>query len=112
MTVIQMNSDTHQDAQDLLPWFVLGTLNAEESSLVQEHLRSCSQCQSDLEWQRKLQAIPLAAPRLEGELDVNRAFAALRAQLTPQHQVKKVPALSDRVQGWFKQWWMPWVIAA
>ena len=28
MSVISLNTDAHQEAQELLPWFVLGTLNA------------------------------------------------------------------------------------
>lgn len=108
MSVISLNTDAHQEAQELLPWFVLGTLNAAETAMVREHLRSCSQCQADMELQRKMQAIPLE-PR--AELDVNSAFAKLRAQLPPQQQVRKV-SLAERVQGLARQWWMPWVIAA
>ena len=112
MSIIHLNTDAHQEAQELLPWFMLGTLNEEETRLVQEHLRSCSQCQADVEWQRKLQAVPLPPAQLDGESDVNRAFARLRAQLPAQRQERKVPAWPERLQALARQWWMPWVIAA
>jgi len=112
MSIIHLNADVHQEAQELLPWFVLGTLNAQEAALVQEHLRTCSQCQADVDWQRKLQTVAPTAPQLDAAPDVNAAFARLRAQLPPQKQEAKAPALAERLQSRFKQWWMPWVIAA
>jgi hypothetical protein len=111
-SIIQLNTDVHQDAQELLPWFVLGTLNDAETALVEEHLRTCSQCQSDLEFQRKLQAVPLA-PRVE--LDVNAAFAKLKPQLAAVKQEQKIPRFEDRLEALRQKarlWWMPWVIGA
>ena len=111
-SIIQLNTDAHQDAQELLPWFVLGTLNDEETAMVEEHLRTCSQCQSDLEFQRKLQAVPLV-PRVE--LDVNAAFAKLKPQLAAVKQEQKGPRFEDRLEALRQKarlWWMPWVIGA
>ena len=116
MSIIHLNADVHQEAQELLPWFVLGTLNTQEEALVEEHLRTCSQCQADLDMQRKLQAVTPAAPQLDAAPDVNAAFARLRAQLPPQRQEARAPSLPERMQSHLqlrlKQWWMPWVIAA
>ncbi len=114
-SIIHLNTDAHQEAQELLPWFALGTLNAEETALVQEHLHTCSQCQTDLDMQRKLQAVPLPPLRVDAEVDVNRAFAALKPQLAAARQEKKGPRFEDRLEGLrqaARQWWMPWVIAA
>lgn len=42
----------HQEAVKLLPWYVNGTLEAEERRLVQGHLKRCFQCKTQLEeWQ-------------------------------------------------------------
>jgi hypothetical protein len=112
MSVIPLNTDAHQEAQELLPWFVLGTLNAAETAMVQEHLRTCSQCQADIELQRKIQAVPLV-PRVE--IDVNNAFAKLKPQLAAVRQEKRGPRFEDRLESLrhaARQWWMPWVIAA
>lgn len=111
-SIVHLNTDAHQTAQELLPWFVLGNLNQEETALVQEHLHTCSQCQVDLELQRKLQAI-VPAPRVE--LDVNSAFARLKPQLANVKQEQRAPRLEERLESLrqrAKQWWMPWVIAA
>ncbi len=114
-SIIHLNTDAHQEAQELLPWFVLGTLNAEETAVVQEHLRSCSQCQADADHQRRLQAVAPAPPRLDAELDVNRAFARLKPQLAAMPQEKKGPRFEDRLESLrqaARQWWMPWLIGA
>lgn len=115
MSIIRLHTDAHHEAQELLPWFVLGTLNAEETALVQEHVRTCSQCQTEVEQQRKLQAVPPAPPHLDFEPDVNRAFARLKPQLAALQQEKNAPRLEDRLENLrqvARQWWMPWVIAA
>lgn len=110
-SIVHLNTDAHQTAQELLPWFVLGTLNREETALVQEHLNTCSQCQADLELQRKLQAVT-PAPRVE--LDVNSAFAKLKPQLASVRQEQRTPGIEQRLEQLrqrARQWWMPWVIA-
>lgn len=38
----------HLEATELLPWFVNGTLNEREHSLVNEHLQECEQCNRDV----------------------------------------------------------------
>jgi ribosomal protein L21E len=111
MSVIPLNTDAHQEAQELLPWFVLGTLNAAETAMVQEHLRTCSQCQGDVELQRKMQAVPLG---LRVEIDVNSAFAKLKPQLAAAVQEKKGPRFEGRLENLrqaARRWWMPWAIA-
>jgi len=114
-SIIHLNTDAHQEAQELLPWFLLGTLNAGETTLVQRHLHTCSQCQADLEFQRKLQAVRPAPSRVDGELDVNRAFAKLKPQLAALPRERRAPRIADRLERLrqaARQWWMSWLIAA
>lgn len=85
--IVAFNNSKHQQVQALLPWFIGDTLTGEERALVQEHLHGCNQCQSELAWQRKLQAI---APSSNTHPDVERAFAKLRPRLdTPQRESKR-----------------------
>ena len=39
---------THQEVQELLPWFVNGTLNERDQSMVNEHLQGCNECSRDV----------------------------------------------------------------
>ncbi len=52
----------HEEIEDLLAAFVLGTTDPEEDALVREHLEGCSTCTSAVQrLRRALGAVPLAA---------------------------------------------------
>ncbi|MGH8124201.1 MAG: zf-HC2 domain-containing protein [Rudaea sp.] len=96
--VVNLGSTSHRNAQDLLPWFVMGTLDADEHEEVCEHMRSCAACRRDLEWHRQLREAhndPLP------KRDVDGAFAALRARL-PASVVTPVSA------GGLRSIWQRW----
>ena len=38
----------HDDVRGLLPWYLNGTLEEAEASLVRAHLEDCSECRADL----------------------------------------------------------------
>jgi anti-sigma factor RsiW len=101
--IVNLGSPMHQNVQDLLPWFVMGTLDAEDRSVVDEHLRTCASCQHEVEWQQQLrQAHGDALP----ERDVERAFAALRVRL-PAKAAARAPSRQP-LSGWLqsaREWW-------
>ena len=43
------NKSMHEQAQEILPWLVNGTLNETEQSLVNDHLNECSECSRDVQ---------------------------------------------------------------
>lgn len=49
-----LRGDPHEEVQTLLPWYVNGSLSAEESHLVEEHLAHCEACRAELASERKL----------------------------------------------------------
>jgi hypothetical protein len=51
--IVHLHGDPHQQVQQLLPWFVNGTLEAAERHLVEEHLAACTECATDLTHERK-----------------------------------------------------------
>ena len=75
--VLNFTRSPHQGTVELLPWYLNGTLEQEEAALVEQHLRGCAACRSDLEELRLLQAA-----FVEEESDA-RADAAL-ARLLPR----------------------------
>ncbi len=80
--VIPLDTDEHQAAQSLLPWYVNGTLGAEEAERVRNHLAECPRCQADAQWQDRLRA---ASPSTEpvSKTEVDRQWAALSGRLAP-----------------------------
>ena len=76
--ILALDSDEHRIAQELLPWFVNGTLDAAEAAQVTAHLAHCSRCQADAAAHADLRAMTAdAGPRG----DVDRDWAALRSRL-------------------------------
>jgi len=107
--VVNLGSPMHQNVAQLLPWFVMSTLDADECALVESHLADCAACRRELEWHRQLraaQAAPAAAR------DVDRAFAALRVRM-PAREPR------PRTRAWeaLRMWWqtqaapMRWALA-
>jgi anti-sigma factor RsiW len=81
-TILPLASDEHQAVQELLPWYVNGTLGSAEDARVQAHLAHCPRCQGDAAWQARLRQAPTAGPAEPGAVD--RDWAALRRRLQSQ----------------------------
>lgn len=62
----------HHRTQALLPWWVNGTLDASEQSLVERHLHECAPCQEESEFIRQLN--DSESRRSEPRPDVNAAL--------------------------------------
>ena len=103
--ILPLDSDEHRLAQELLPWFVNGTLEAKEEAQVKMHLVHCVRCQADAAAQAALRAVPVAPA---AGSSVERDWAALREKLgTPLH-----PRASTAAG---RRWWqraLPLAVAA
>ena len=105
--IASFGSTVHHTAQELLPWFVMGTLDEDDHAMVEAHVRSCLICQRELEWQEQLRA---AHDDRVPHFDVDRALAALRLRI-----VNSAPAPAPRFASWKILWrrpWMQWALAA
>ncbi len=102
--IVNLGSPMHQNVQDLLPWFVMGSLDDDDRTVVDEHLLACAACRRDTEWHRQVRA---AHATLAPARDADRAFAALQARLPAS--MAGSPAV-----GWLsalRAWWQaqqPW----
>jgi len=76
--ILPLDSAEHRSAQDLLPWFVNGTLSAAEASSVARHLAHCERCQKDEAEQARLKATAFEA---EPAGDVDRRWAMLHSRI-------------------------------
>ena len=54
--ILSLDSAEHRSAQELLPWFVNGTLAAAEAASVARHLAGCERCRKDAAEQAQLRA--------------------------------------------------------
>jgi anti-sigma factor RsiW len=88
--IIRLNDDPHRQTQQLLPWYVTGTLDRDETALVAQHLSECAECREDLEAEaalaRELKALP-------GDADAG--WAALKAGIEAD-QPRGVPPATRR----------------
>lgn len=56
-------ADRHRKATELLPWYVNGTLGADETAWIEAHLAQCPECQKELAFERGMHAnLPESAP--------------------------------------------------
>ncbi len=71
-----MTPDPHQTVQELLPWYVNGTLEPQEAALVEAHLQTCEACRAELQTDRAMGALAASA-----SLDVECGWAAMKARI-------------------------------
>jgi len=92
---------THQNVQELLPWFVMGTLDDDDRQLVERHLENCPGCRHEIEWHGQMRDANLAQPLPR---DAGRAFAALRARLPGAlREQPRTSLISAAVEWWRAQ---------
>ena len=104
--VVRLDPAAHKVADALLPWFVNGTLDADERTLVEQHLAECARCRDEAEWLRDLHAACIAGEAAPG---ASRAFHKLRSRLdAPRARAdRSMPRLRLTARPWTH-----WVIGA
>jgi hypothetical protein len=74
----------HHQAEELLPWYAAGQLNAAERLVVEEHLSSCANCRGQLTIERRLiQEFRSLEPQIEA------GWARLRDRIEPSRRHRK-----------------------
>ena len=105
--VLSFGRSPHQNVQELLPWFVNGTLHGEEVVTVEEHLRACPGCRAELECLRVMQAEYLEsemAPEAQAALAKlgPRLNQALPAKRSPRRSTAPAATLTAPFPVWLK----------
>jgi len=98
--IIRLRGSPHEQAQQLLPWYVNGTLEADEAAMVEAHLAECAECRADLAAEQALSREVAALP-----LDVEHAWSTLNDRIdaagAPCRLAQPVPFLRRKVAiGW------------
>jgi hypothetical protein len=113
--ITRLNRDPHRVTQQLLPWYVTGTLDAEEAAVVGAHLESCAECRAELETDRALRAMMAATPS-----DLESGWVALKNRIESEASQPRASvwrgarALGRRLpaSGWIAMPSRGWVVAA
>lgn len=90
--VVPLHSDSHREAEMLLPWYVSGTLDAGDHARVEAHLADCARCREELAVERRLGA-EVAGLAVERELGWER----LRDRAAAESAPGTIARLADRL---------------
>lgn len=98
--IIRLRGSPHERAQQLLPWYVNGTLDPDEQAMVEAHLADCADCRADLASEQLLAREVAALP-----IDVEHAWSTLSDRIDaaspPRRLAEPVPFLRRKVaMGW------------
>ena len=52
--IIPLHGSPHERTQVLLPWYATGTLDPDETALVEAHVAECAECRAEVELERAL----------------------------------------------------------
>lgn len=109
--ILRFADPAHQAAEELLPWFVNGTLETEELALVKQHLGECARCQHEVDALRELQAAYVGS---EMAPDPAQSFRKLRRQLDKTRTEWRHRAPLPGLRRVWQQTplWAPWAVVA
>jgi anti-sigma factor RsiW len=65
MSVPPDGPSAHDEAQQLLPWWVNGRLSAPDAARFAAHLNGCAECRADVEAERRIRSSLRQSPRVE-----------------------------------------------
>jgi anti-sigma factor RsiW len=95
--VLRFGKSQHQSLQELLPWFLNGTLQGDEAARVEEHLGQCAECSSELKCLQALQ-IDYRASELapEAEASLAKLRARLHEAIPARRPLRRAPSRTGR----------------
>jgi hypothetical protein len=99
LRLLNLRLSAHQRVQDLLPWYVMESLDGEDRAFVDEHLAACLICQRDVQWHCELRS---AHDEAVPPFDVERALASMKAAVAARKSEQR-PSYKPRAS------WAPWV---
>ena len=90
---IHSETNTHKEAEELLPWYASGQLEPEEQALVEKHLASCAHCRRQLAFERRMiDEFAQMTPEIES------GWARLKQRLQAPEPVRSSPRARE-------SWW-------
>lgn len=107
--VLRFDDPEHEAVEALLPWFVNGTLDVDECSLVERHLKDCTRCQHEADSLRELKTAYGESGMVP---DAAQSLRRLRRKLDKPRARRLLPRLFDLTRFGRQSWlWVQWVVA-
>jgi hypothetical protein len=97
--IIRLHGHGHDEVKDLLPWYVTGQLEPGERAAVERHLQVCVDCQTDVRFQRRLDA-----EMDELALDVEQGWREMQRRVE-RHRARRSWLQGWRLDGWSLAGW-------
>jgi Putative zinc-finger len=99
MRLFSFDDPEHREANELLPWFVNGTLSGLERTRVERHVGECVACSQEVDSLRVLQAVVVHDD--EADRHASQALARVKAQLQgPEGKPRATLALQSIGSQW------------
>lgn len=87
--------NAHEEAEELLPWYATGQLDAGERSFVEAHLSDCADCRSQLGTERRMvEQFQALTP------EVNSGWARLRRRMEAPAAPRRRPLAEAAAELW------------
>jgi hypothetical protein len=90
--IVRLEPDPHAAVQMLLPWYLAGSLGADERAQVEEHLAGCAPCRAELECERQWCEMQ---PRPPQQTDVEQDWAKMRSRIAAAGHCAETPRPAD-----------------
>lgn len=112
MTTLRLfhhDDPAERETEELLPWYLNGSLEATERTRVEAHLAQCPRCRRQAEWLRDLQA---AVNAEEPGAEVASALSRARAMIDELESASRWRAAAARALRGFRsaQPWLRWTV--
>jgi anti-sigma factor RsiW len=101
--IIRLRGSPHDEVQQLLPWFVNGTLDPEEIERVERHLAECGECRGELAAERQLAREIASLP-----VDVESSWEGMQQRLEAEPGVRAQSATGV----WRRRVPLGWAVAS
>ena len=104
MAPAEEREEHHASAWELLPWYVNGSLNADEAVPVERHLANCPACRQEVERCRNLAVVTKSSrpEKRQGWAPSPRHFGQILAQVDAAETAPSTgrPSLARRLRSW------------
>jgi anti-sigma factor RsiW len=109
--ILRFDDSAHRRVDELLPWFVNGTLDGDDSAAVEQHVRECARCRREVDLLKQLQAVCAID---EPSPDATPSYRRLQQRIDGR---RGLSSLAIRLRGLVRPWqraptWTRWAIAA
>jgi anti-sigma factor RsiW len=103
--IIRLDAERHRELRDLLPWYAIGQLDADERARVEAHLANCPECQAELRFEHRLDDEVARMP-----VDLDRSWSRMKKRLDRDRPLGRLRQFAGAVTA--PAPWLGWAAAS